>query len=369
VTDGPTVVGAHDGYTYSIFEASPPPLGELMTLAHAAWAADYGAANRGIFKLDEAHLRWMLPEGQSFCTWAAAPDGTPAGCVLHIERDFFCRGRWFKAYYGTLLSVPPQHRGRRIGERLMHYAFDWMFDVRRAEVEIGIFDLGQAGQPVITRSIRTYPAGHDIIETTPLTMWATTASVARAIRYEPPEGLVRIAALPGIRRLFEFRASRRDLDVAGVPPSLPENARLATAYAMGFGWTRSVPAMYAGEAPSGGVVGFTFGDGERCAIAYHVMTMMRTGEPDARVGVIQFIDRDTASTANVVRALRHVTARLLADSCISVALLDTGVIPQSALFGARYFPTPRKLTPYVTARRELVDSIGTLSGPYFIDLY
>ena len=362
--------GQHDGYIYSVFDSGcRPPLNELMTLTNEAWVADYAVANRAIFKYDKEYLQWLMPEGHFFCTWARSADGEAAGCLVHVERDFFCQGRWFKAYYGTLLSVSPRHRGRGIGERLIHFALDWAFEARGAELEVGMFDLGQAGRPVHVKSLRSYGRGFDIVETGPITVWVTTANLAKGVRYEPLQGITRVAAWPGVSRLFEFHASSSDLAVTPVPPMPPDHNRLANACTMGFGWTGSVPVMYAGNGPSGGTFGFAFGANERCAIAHHVVTLIKRGEPDGKVGVIQFIDRGTATVASNVRAIRHVTARLLTAGCFAVLILDTGVLPRRALLCARYVPTPRKVSFDISGQRERLESLGSLSTPYFIDMY
>jgi GNAT superfamily N-acetyltransferase len=362
------IVGRHSGYTYCVFDSGcRPPLDELMTLTNEAYVADYAAADRAIFKYEKEYLRWLMPEGHFFCTWARSAEGEAAGCLVHVERNFFCHGQWFKAYYGTLFSVSPRHRGRGIGERLIHFALDWAFEARGAELEVGMFDLGQAGRPVHVKSVRSYGRGFDIVGTAPITVWATTGNVAKAVRYEPLRGITRVAAWPGVSRLFQ--ASSSDLAVTPVTPMPPDHDRLASACTMGFGWTGSVPVMYAGNGPSGGTFGFAFGAKERCAIAYHVVTLVKGGEPDGKAGMIQFIDRDTASVASNVVAIRHITARLLTAGCFAVFMLDTGVLPRRALLRARYVPTPRKVAFDISGPRERIESLGSLSAPYFIDMY
>jgi hypothetical protein len=169
--------------------------------------------------------------------------------------------------------------------------------------------------------------------------------------------------------LFEFHASASDLALTPAPLAPPDRDRLAKAYTMGFGWTGSVPVMYAGNSLSGGALDFLFGTNERCAIAYHVVTLIKRDEPDGKAAMIQFVDRGTATTANNVRAIRYVTAQLLAAGCFSVVMLDTGTLHRGALVRAGYLPTPRKVYFVMIAQRELLESLGPVSTPYFIDMY
>ena len=361
-----------DGYVYSIFDDTcRPPIEDLIALTDAAWGADYKQSNRAMFRYDSHYLNWLMPDGHFFGVWVATEDGRPVGCLMHVERDLFCKGKWYRAFYGTLLSVLPDHRGRGLAERLMHRSFDWIFKERRADLEVGVFDIDQAGRPAITKAVQRYDPAYTILETRPMPIWACTADILEATRYEPLEGISRVAMWPGFRDLFAFRPSADEKGRALVPAPLADARDLEQRFTLGFGAGTSVAQMYppATSDDSSGTVGFEFGSSQRCLISYHVLTLVKPGLPDGRLGMLQFVDPQGTSPANLVRALRTLSAALIARGCFTVIYLNAGTLPTHVLLRAMFLPTPRTLCFEFTGRREAVEPFRDLRPPFFVDMY
>lgn len=350
-------------------DANPPPRDALIALGEDAWAGDYARTGRAVFKYTDDYLSWLSPPGHHFFAWATEPDGAPCGCLLHVDRDLFCKGRWYRAAYGSLLAVAQRARGQRLGERLMHQAFAHLFGSRGVELEVGFFDYGQAGRVAITKAVRSFHPDFDIVETPPMAIWAATPSLVAASRYEPLQGLARLVLTPGVRRLFEARPARAPV-VPVDDPAVPDREDLARRFTIGFGFGGSVDAMYPSPArPSAGRRAYHVRRGRRCLLAYHVITLAKRGLPDGDVGVLQFVDAGDATASELVAALRSLQAELFAAGCFTVLALDTGVLSKAVLLRARFVPTPRRVCLEIAGRRADLDPFRSLPRPYFLDLF
>jgi len=355
-------------YTCSVFDATTrPPLAELVNLMNRAFGNDY--SEKCIVLFDEHYLNWLLSGDGWFGIGVRDASGRLVGCELAIPRDAFWNGHKLRAYYATLLSVDPQHRGRGLAQRIVNRLADEVFNRRGADVIVSTLDQGAAGQPTVAKSVQE--SGDLRLQlSAPLNLWACSSNLREVDRYEPLRGVARLALCPGIRQLVECSPSSRDRQLSPRAISLADG--LATAPptpGFGFAAAGSPARMYRTNACQGsGTLAYDDHGRGLVTVAWHMETVVKPGLPQTRVATIQFVSAGGAGERRVARVLRDVNRRLLDAGCISTAIFDTGMVSRRVLWSAGFRPTPRQFCIGVRGPKSRLERFGPLAGPYFVDM-
>jgi GNAT superfamily N-acetyltransferase len=350
--------------TLTIFDAtSRPSTAELADLVARAWGHDY--RDKAVMRFDAPYLDWLLQGDNWFGIRVTDPAGRLIGCEVALEREIQWQGRRLRGYFVTLLTVDPAHRGRGLAQRILQRLGLEALNVRGADVLVSCFDAGAAGKPTVQKMIAGAKGAMTLRLSSPLTLWACTADLRQADRYEPLGGLARVALWPGVRSLLAFSPSS-DPGLRATPGSLAE---AYTPQGFAFLPDANLSEMYRSrDDRRAGMRRFLFGADEAVAIAWHVSVLTKPGLPDQLMGTIQLVLPENVTASNLARSLRYVNSLLIKQGCLGTTILDTGVVPRTVLWRAGFRPTPRRIHLAVRGPAATLDLCPDLRGPFSVDL-
>jgi GNAT superfamily N-acetyltransferase len=131
----------------------------LGTLLEAAWQTDYGAQWRLVY--DAASLPQVMGEPGCLACVIQTTAGEFIGFRLAQARTLYCHGHSVRAYYNTLFTVSPCYRGQGLGAWIVQAMDALLLQERKADVLCSTFHIGQAGLPVVQRTLARMP-GRDL---------------------------------------------------------------------------------------------------------------------------------------------------------------------------------------------------------------
>lgn len=371
---GLELLEVHGGVRYYLFEEpSSLPMAEICDLVNAAWEHDY--RDRAVIRFDRDYLRWLMPENQFFGILALDDRGAPVGLELGLDRVIRVHGDRHRVSYVTLLTVHPEARGRGIAQRILRCLTRHAVEARGAELLISVFDDNAAGMPTVEKSLRAGEAW--AMTTSPAyPIWAAAPDLAEVDRYEPLKGAARLALVPGIRQLLQFKpkpvasGGRLSDEAAAALPAGPGG------YAVAFEPEASLVAMYAASAvESARELRIEFPGPKAGSVSYHLLEVMRPGLPDRAMAQIQMIQPGAAAPGlaplgnrELVDALRLVNARLFRAGAICAFLVNSTGLATRVLLRAGFLPTERKVRVALRGPRALINSLGELDGRWLVDI-
>lgn len=351
-------------YTCATFDAANRPhTARLAELVARAWGHDY--KDKAVMRFDAPYLDWLLQGERWFGIEVTDDAGRLVGCEVALERDIQWEGRRLRGYFATLLTVDPAHRGCGLAQRILRHLRDEALQLRGADVLVSCFDAGAAGKPTVEKMIAGANGAMALRLSSPLTLWACTADLREADRYEPLRGLARVALWPGVRSLLAFSPST-DSRLRVTPGSL---ADASAPQSFAFLPAGNLAEMYRSrDDDRAGTLRFEFGATETVTIAWHVSVLAKPGLPDQLMGTVQLVLPENVTASNLARALRHVNSLLIQQGCLGTTILDTGVVPRMVLWRAGFRPTPRRIHLAVRGPAETLDRSPDLRGPFSVDL-
>jgi GNAT superfamily N-acetyltransferase len=354
--------------TCSVFDAANrPDTRALADLVARAWGHDY--ADKAVIRFDAPYLDWLLQGDRWFGVQVTDGEGRLVGCEVALEREICWEGRSLRGYFVTLLTVDPDHRGRGLAQRILGQLTEEALGRRGGDVLVSCFDAGAAGQPTVEKMVAGAKGAMGLRLSPALSLWACTADLREADRYEPLKGLARVALWPGVRSLLAFSPDRGPAPEA--KPARLEDAAAEMPSGTGFAFRpgEGLGEMYAAHDDGrAGTLRFEFGEREAVTVAWHVSVLAKPGLPDRLMGSVQFVRSENASARNLARALRHVNGLLLKQGCLGTTILDTSVVPRRVLWRAGFRPTPRRIRVAVRGPAATLEPFPALRGPFSVDL-
>ncbi len=363
------VLSAKDGYTCALFDAAERPDRQaLAELVARAWGHDY--RDKAVIRFDGPYLDWLLQGDRWFGVSVSDRAGRLVGCEVALERKILWEGRPLRGYFVTLLTVDPDHRGRGLAQRILRHLTAEALERRRADVLVSCFDAGAAGKPTVEKMVQGAKGAMDLRLSPALSLWACTADLREADRYEPMQGLSRIALWPGVRSLLAFSPDTADGRLRAVPARL-ESSSSVYSRPTGFAFRpgSALSDLYGNHADGrSGTLRFEFGPREAVTVAWHVSVLTKPGLPDRLMGSVQLVLPENATAGNLARALRHVNGLLLRQGCLGTTILDTGMVPRMVLWRSGFRPTPRRIHLAVRGPAAVLEPFPALRGPFSVDL-
>ncbi len=330
--------------------------------AQAAWQHDYEGKFRLVY--DSAYFRWLLG-GNDWTGLLVTGDANEiAGCVFSLYRPLVLCGLTVSATYSLALTVGPDYRGLGLAKWMSDWQRNIVFD-GEMQVSFSLFQGGHGGLGAVDTSGRQQ-GNIGMINFHESAVWT-----CRLTNFAAP-----CAEYFADLRCHQLRLSA-DGSMAGCEDSdTPTGLRskddyarwLTSATQMAFLPSKSTSRIYLSEnSERSGTRLYPFSTG-MCAITY-VRTL--SALDDVLMGEVAQITlvRDlTVDDQQVSLALRHLCWSLQKDNCLSVSILDQGMISPALLQELGFSASSDRLIFSLRGRPATLALLPTPKLPVSVDL-
>jgi hypothetical protein len=336
-------------------------LAAFLPMLDEAWRLDYAGEPRLDF--DEAVLRKLMPGRSWVAVVAVAPDGSPVGFELALERTLHAAGRTFRCFYASVFTVAANHRRRGLGRFVLEGINELVFGERGADLILSTFHEGHAGSPVVQSTFDRIP-GWGIARFHRSPIWS------RRLDRNPLPPLERVPtaielemAGDGPSSGLAARGGR-----AATPGAGAIDARLRASFSASFALSASLAAQYLNprNAASGTILYEPSAPGFGLA-AWNVLPMAMDERRLRPIGQLQLVLAPERSPATVETIVLHVAHRFAERDCFAMTLVDMGVVPRTTLESLGFAPTDTQITFAVRGPERNLEGFADLRPPFFLD--
>jgi hypothetical protein len=351
-----------DGYRlFEIESIDDLDLASFLPMLDQAWRADYAGESRLDF--DEAVLRKLTPGRYWVGVVAMAPDGSPAGFEIALERTLHAAGRTLRCFYASVFTVAADQRRLGLGRFVLEGINRLVFEERGADVILSTFHEGHAGSPVVQSTFDRIP-DWGVVRFHRSPIWS------RRLDRNPLPALERAPACVQLELDGDGAGSRVVArgNRAAVPSAGAIEARLRASFSASFAISESLAGQYLN--PRNAASGMMLHEPDAPDFGLAAWNVLPMAVDDRRlrpIGQLQLVLAPGRAAATVETVVLH-TAHLLAErDCFAMTLLDTGMVPRGVLESLGFAPSDMQVTFAARGPRRNLETFADLEPPFFLD--
>ena len=336
-------------------------LATFLPMLDRAWRADYAGEPRLDF--DEAVLRKLTPGSSWVGVVAVAPDGSPVGFELALERTLRAAGKTFRCFYASVFTVAADHRRRGLGRFILEGINRLVFDQREADLILSTFHEGHAGSPAVQSTFDLIP-GWGVVRFHRSQIWS------RRLDRNPLPALERVPTYVELEMTAggpDSGVTARDHGVAA-PDAGTIDARLRASFSASFALSASLAAQYLNPRnAASGMILYEPGAPGFGLVGWNVLPMAIDDRRLRPIGQLQLLLAPERSAATVETLVLHTAHRFAERGCFAMTLLDLGVVPRPLLESLGFAPTDTHITFAVRGPERNLEAFADLHPPFFLD--
>jgi hypothetical protein len=340
-----------DGYRlFEIESFDDLDLTTLLPMLDAAWRLDYAGQSRLDF--DGAVLRKLMPARWWVGVLATAPDGSPVGFEIALERTLRAADETFRCFYASVFSVAAEHRRKGLGRFVLEGINQLVFERRGGDLILSTFHEGHAGSPVVQSTFDRIP-GWGVVRFHSSPIWS------RRLDRNPLPPLDRAPAFLDLR----VTTDRAEHHLRAI------EARVPASFSSSFAISESLSGQYLD--PQNAASGITLYEPESSDFgltAWNVLPMAIDDRKLRPIGQLQLVLPGSPAGGATVEAMVHDTALRLAErGCFAMTMLDLGVVPHRTLEKLGFAPSDTTITLAARGPLRNVEAFAGLRPPFFLD--
>ncbi len=351
---------------YQLFELEGPDLEQpserrqLLEMIDVAWAHDY----KGTVRLDfnDAVLAKMTAGDHWTAVLVRAPDGSPVGFEVALERELWVGTHKFRVYYVSILSVSAKHRRQGLGRLVLEGINQLVFEKLGADLIVSTFHQGYSGAPAVEKTFSSIE-GWGVLHFHTSSMWSLRMD--KGALEAPVETLdYTDLELDGRQQLREGWSSRE-----GTPAdanTLEDPVR--SSCPLGFHLSKSLAVQYLNPAnPASGLRLYSFA-GERSALAgWNILPMALDERRLAPIGQLQLFWTTQLEASERADVVRHLAGSLANRGCFAITGLDGLGVSEQEFKDLGFVATGDRIHFAARGPKEKLAALEGQPPPYFLD--